>query len=237
MPALPPIIPVHAEAARYTATLLCAGELWTGPELWRPFAGYLAHRGWEAGLVDLREVGGGIAGRAAILAAHASGLAAPPVLVGHGAGALAVLGAAMGGRAAAVVLLAPLPPRSPALRALLTRWGTLWAVAFGRPVPPPEARAAVLALDELPAATRAGVERSLAAEHPAVVRELVRGRGARWRDRRRASPPPRCRPVAPLRPRMGAVRGGRPPLARAAPGRRAPRALRRGDGGTRRRRS
>src|SRR5579885_3418882 len=172
MPALPPIIPVHAEAARYTATLLCAGELWTGPELWRPFAGYLAHRGWEAGLVDLREVGGGIAGRAAILAAHASGLAAPPVLVGHGAGALAVLG----GRAAAVVLLAPLPPRSPALRALLTRWGTLWAVAFGRPVPPPEARAAVLALDELPAATRAGVERSLAAEHPAVVRELLRGR-------------------------------------------------------------
>src|SRR5581483_3885194 len=163
MPALPPIIPVHAEAARYTATLLCAGELWTGPELWRPFAGYLAHRGWEAGL-------------AAILAAHASGLAAPPVLVGHGAGALAVLGAAMGGRAAAVVLLAPLPPRSPALRALLTRWGTLWAVAFGRPVPPPEARAAVLALDELPAATRAGVERSLAAEHPAVVRELLRGR-------------------------------------------------------------
>jgi pimeloyl-ACP methyl ester carboxylesterase len=176
MPALLSITPVHAEAARYTATLLCAGELWTGPEVWRPFASYLAHRGWEAGLVDFRSIGGGIAGRAAVLAAHAAALAAPPVLVGHGAGALTVLGAAVGGRVAAVVLLAPLPPRSPALRALLTRWRTLGAVAFGRRVPPPEAQAAVLALDELPAATRAGVERSLAAEHPAVVRELLRGR-------------------------------------------------------------
>jgi pimeloyl-ACP methyl ester carboxylesterase len=34
----------------------------------------------------------------------------------------------------------------------------------------------VLALDELPAAARAGVERGLAAEHPAVLRELLRGR-------------------------------------------------------------
>ncbi|HLK10885.1 MAG TPA: alpha/beta fold hydrolase [Candidatus Binatia bacterium] len=168
--------PVHPEAARYASALICAGELWTGPEAWRGFAGYLAHRGWEAQIADLRRIDGGVVARAEALAAHARTLAAPPVLVGHGAGALAALAAAGLGPAAAVVLLAPLPPRSTALRALLGRWGVLRAVAFGRPVLPPAPPAAVLALDELPAATRAGVIGGLAADHPAAVLDLMRGR-------------------------------------------------------------
>ena len=45
---------VRAESARYTTSLLCIPGLWSAPLVWRDFAGYLAHRGWESHLLDVR---------------------------------------------------------------------------------------------------------------------------------------------------------------------------------------
>ena len=110
--------PVHAEAARYATSLLFLPGLWAGPELWRGVAGYLAHRGWEGGLVDLRTTAGGLEGRAQAVADYAAGLPAPPVLVGHDAGGLVALTAARRGLSAAVVLVAPRGPAGAARRAI-----------------------------------------------------------------------------------------------------------------------
>src|SRR5439155_769830 len=74
---------VRAESARYTTSLLCIPGLWSAPLVWRGFASYLAHRGWESQLLDVRAVDGGVATRAAAVAAHAAALSAPPVLIGH----------------------------------------------------------------------------------------------------------------------------------------------------------
>ena len=47
---------VHAESARYSAAVLCLPGLWSPPAVWRPFAGYLGHRGWESQLLDRKSV-------------------------------------------------------------------------------------------------------------------------------------------------------------------------------------
>ena len=112
---------VRAESARYTTSLLCIPGLWSAPLVWRDFAGYLAHRGWESHLLDVRAVDGGIATRAAAVAAHAAALSAPPVLIGHDVGGVVALAAAARAPAAAVVLLAPLVPGSSDARALAMR--------------------------------------------------------------------------------------------------------------------
>src|SRR5439155_249080 len=103
---------VRAESARYTTSLLCIPGLWSAPLVWRGFASYLAHRGWESQLLDVRAVDGGIATRAAAVAAHAAALSAPPVLIGHDVGGVVALAAAARAPAAAVVLLAPVVPGS-----------------------------------------------------------------------------------------------------------------------------
>src|SRR2546427_7516993 len=98
--------PVHAEAARYATSLLFLPGLWAGPELWRDVAGYLAHRGWESGLVDLRTAAGGLEGRAQAVVDYAAGLPAPPVLVGHHPRGVAAVAAPRRGKSAAVLLVA-----------------------------------------------------------------------------------------------------------------------------------
>src|SRR5437879_3501040 len=108
---------VRAESARYTTSLLCIPGLWSAPLVWRGFASYLAHRGWESHLLDVRAVDGGIATRAAAVAAHAAALSAPPVLIGHDVGGVVALAAAARAPAAAVVLLAPVVPGSAPARA------------------------------------------------------------------------------------------------------------------------
>src|SRR5262245_18883204 len=113
------VTPFHAESARYAVPLLLLPDLWAPARLWQPVASYLGHRGWEGQLVELR-CAGDLAARAAALSEVAGTLAAAPVLIGHGAGALVVLEAARRS-AAAVVLIAPLVPGSPSVRALTRR--------------------------------------------------------------------------------------------------------------------
>lgn len=169
---------VHAEGARYAACLVLVPGLWAGPEVWRGCAGFLGHRGWECHLLDLRGLAGGLEARAAAIADYTAALPAPAVLVGHDAGGLAALLAARRTSAAALVLLAPLAPGSRAARALVRSPSRLLALVRGRPVPPPAGRGAVLLAGGLPEPLRASVLGGLAAEDPAVVRDVAWGRVA-----------------------------------------------------------
>ncbi|HJQ82732.1 MAG TPA: hypothetical protein VKA21_01555, partial [Candidatus Binatia bacterium] len=54
----------HAEGPRYAAALVCIPGFWAGPVVWRGFASYLGHRGWESHLLDVRGVAGGTGARA-----------------------------------------------------------------------------------------------------------------------------------------------------------------------------
>ncbi len=132
--------PVHAESARYSASLLFLPELWAPARVWLPAATFFGHRGWEGQLVELRDTGA-LAGRAAALIEHARRLPHAPVVIGHGAGALVALEAARAGGAAAIVLVAPLVPGSPGARMLTHRWDAIAALALGRAIPPPRAAA------------------------------------------------------------------------------------------------
>jgi len=165
--------PVHAEAARYATSLLFLPGLWAGPELWRGAATYLAHRGWESGLVDLRTAVGGIASRAQQVADCAAGLPAPPVLVGHDAGALVALAAARRGPSAAVVLVAPQAPgQSPGQaveRAMVLGIAPFLALLRRRPVPAPEGWRAARLLGDLPGAARS----QLGADDPAAIWDVT----------------------------------------------------------------
>ena len=160
-----------AEGARYAAGLVCIPGLWAGSRVWRGFASYLGHRGWECHLLDVRGVGGGLTARAAAVREYAAALPAPAVLVGHDAGGLVALAAAARGTAAAVVLLAPLAPGSRAARQLVLAPRSLLALLAGRPVPVPAGPAAA-AWADLPPALRA----STGPEDAAAVRDVVWGR-------------------------------------------------------------
>ena len=160
--------PVHAESARYHASLAFVPGLWTGPGLWRGAASYLAHRGWEGELVDLRRVPGGLGARAAALAAHGAAGSAPRVFLGHGAGALVALAAARLCRPAAAVLVSPVPPGLPPGLG----WRSVPALMFGRPLAPP-----LRWLDRAGLSERGpGAMTDLGPEPGAAVRDVARGR-------------------------------------------------------------
>jgi pimeloyl-ACP methyl ester carboxylesterase len=163
------------EGPRYTAALVFVPGLWAGPDVWRSFASFLAHRGWEPHLLDTRALPGGIAGRATVIAEYAASLAAPPVIVGHDAGAVAALVASRGAAVAAVVLAAPLVPGSRGARALTLEPRNLFRLLAGRPVPPPHGPAAALAWATLDDAVRGRILRGLAPEDAAIVWEIARG--------------------------------------------------------------
>jgi alpha-beta hydrolase superfamily lysophospholipase len=145
--------------------------LWTTPAGWRRCAGFLAHRGWECHLVDVRSVAGGVAARGAALAEYARGIEGRSVLVGYDAGAWIVAAAAAPAGAAAVALVAPLPPGG-AVRGIAFDLRVLWALVAGRPVPPPAAADALWT--EVPGAPAALVETTPA--DPIVAREILWGR-------------------------------------------------------------
>jgi pimeloyl-ACP methyl ester carboxylesterase len=168
---------VPAEGARYAASLVLLPGLWSGRDAWRGFATYLAHRGWECRVLDLRGTGG-FAARAAALGEYLGGLSGPVVLLGHDAGASLALAAAgeARGRVAAVVLLAPLVPGSPGVRALTLEPRALVRIALGRTVRPPGERAAALAWGDLPPSVRAAAALRLGPDDAALVRDLLRAR-------------------------------------------------------------
>ena len=167
---------VHAEGERYAASLLLVPGLWAGRAVWRAVAGLLGHRGWECHLAEVRGLPGGHAGRAAALGEYAATLPAPPVLIGHDAGALLALAAARHAAAAALVLVAPLAPGSRGARALTISLATLRALLVGGPVPPPAGWRAALVAGDLPAAARGPVLAAWGPEDAAMVRDVAWGR-------------------------------------------------------------
>ena len=166
------IIPLHAEGARYSADLVFLPGLWSAPAVWRPAASYLAHRGWEGRIVGFGEVAGGLEARGAAVAAHLRQRSRPAVLVAHDAGAAVALHAASLRPVAAVVLVAPLDPTSPAVRTITRRWDVVAALLLGRALPPPAGAAAVRCYGSLPPEVASG----LVPERADAVLDVVRGR-------------------------------------------------------------
>jgi pimeloyl-ACP methyl ester carboxylesterase len=166
---------VHPEGARYAAAVVCIPGLWAAGGVWRGFASYLAHRGWECHLLGVREIPGGIEARAGAVADYVAELPVPAILLGHDAGALVALAAAQRRRPAAIVALAPLAPGSRGARLLVRAPGSLLALVLGRPVPPPAGAAAAPWLD-LVEPLAGGVRVALAPEDAASVRDVAWGR-------------------------------------------------------------
>jgi pimeloyl-ACP methyl ester carboxylesterase len=166
----------RAEGSRYAAALVLVPGLWAGPDVWRGFASFLGHRGWEAHLLHTRGLPGGLNARADAVAEYAAALPAPAVLLGHDAGAVVAQAAARRTRAAAAVLVAPLRPGSRGARALTLEPRNLLRLLLGHPVAPPRGHAVLLAWGELAAAARARVLATLGPEDAATVWEVARGR-------------------------------------------------------------
>jgi pimeloyl-ACP methyl ester carboxylesterase len=166
---------VHPEGARYTASIVCVPGLWSGAAVWRGFAGYLAHRGWECHLLELCGDAGGVAERAAAVADYVAALPTPAVLIGHDAGGLIALAAAARRAPAAIVLIAPLVPGNRAVRALGFDVRRLLALIVGGSVPPPTGRAGAEWMD-LPSGVSADIARALAPDDAGVVRDVIWGR-------------------------------------------------------------
>jgi pimeloyl-ACP methyl ester carboxylesterase len=167
----------RAEGGRYAARLLLLPGLWAGPAAWRPCAGYLAHRGWESHLGDLRPLAGGHEARGAAVAEYVRQLDAPTVLVAHGGGAATALAAARLGAAQGVVLVSPLVPGSRGARELILGLGSALPLLLGRPVPPPHGYQEDLLLGGLPDPIRANVRAELRPDSAAAVWETARGMG------------------------------------------------------------
>jgi pimeloyl-ACP methyl ester carboxylesterase len=164
----------HPEGPRYAASLVCIPGLWLGPGLWAGFASYLAHRGWECHLVDTGAVAGGVDARADAVATYVGELERAAILVAHDAGALVALAAAARRPPAALVLIAPLPPRARAARLLAATPRGVAGLVLGGAIPPPAGRSAAR---WLPAAdpVRARVAGALHAEDATVVRDVLWG--------------------------------------------------------------
>lgn len=103
---------IDPESAKFTAPLLLLHGLWSTPTIWRPFTGYLAHRGWLSIAPELTLAIRKTSPEAIedALVEVIAALPAPPVIVGHDLGAIHAL--RLVEKAVAVVALAPLvlPP-------------------------------------------------------------------------------------------------------------------------------
>jgi pimeloyl-ACP methyl ester carboxylesterase len=165
----------RAEGGRYAASLVLLSGLWAGPAAWRPCASYLAHRGWESHLLDLRGLPEGQAGRAAAVANYAAALGVPAILIAHGGAAGTAVAAARHGCARGLVLVSPLMPGSRGARELTLGLRTALPLVLGRPVPTPAGHPEDLLLGALPEPVRAGVRAGLAPEPAAFVWEVARG--------------------------------------------------------------
>jgi pimeloyl-ACP methyl ester carboxylesterase len=132
----------YGEGGKFTAPLMLVHGLWSNATVWRPFTGYLSHRGWNCFAVDLRgAVGMEDAERlVADLRATIGALEAPPVIVGHDLGAAIAQRCADAARA--LVAVAPLvltPPAGQGAAALGDAGGPLERL-LGRPLRPPRGR-------------------------------------------------------------------------------------------------
>lgn len=157
---------VEGEGAKFTAPMLLVHGLWDDPAVWRPFMGYLAHRGWQCFAVGWRSTPDGVrrdsltALDAEIVAAVAD-LGTSPIVVGHDLGALLALRAAPHARAVVALSPPPVPSIDPIHASYLARTGTLLERLRGRPLsaPPLHRRIEIAGLTP-------------AREAPALLREL-----------------------------------------------------------------
>ena len=166
---------VHAEGARYTASIVCAPGLWATAAVWRGVAGFLGHRGWECHLLDACGMPGGIGARARAVADYLGALPAPAILLAHDAGAAVALATAERAPVAALVLLAPLLPGTRAARRLAFAPRRLLPLVVGGMVPAPAENPSWL---DAPDPVRGSVLRGLRADDAGSVRDVLWGRVA-----------------------------------------------------------
>ncbi len=136
-----PVDMVRAESARFRHPLLLLHGLWTGSWIWREFQAYLAHRGWESWAPSFLEAPAAsfATDRVEWLVDACRTLPAPPIIIGHDAGAVIAATLASRVEAPAVVAIAPLLASvdSGAWGGLYA-WPRFWAARFlGGPVSPP----------------------------------------------------------------------------------------------------
>lgn len=169
-------IPIPCEAARYRPEILYVPSLWAAPGVWRGWAGFLGHRGWAGHLVSVREVEGGIDERARRVAALAREQETPPILVGHGAGALVAALAARDAAVTALVLVAPLVPGASRIGRLVLRWDAVLGLITGATLPPPPGEAMTDVLARIGTTLQREIVEGLAADTGAAVLDVVRPR-------------------------------------------------------------
>ena len=104
---------VRAESSRFHHPLLMVHGLWAGGWIWRRFAAYLAHRGWDVWVPSLLEDASlsELTNRHQVLSELCRTLPASPVIIGHDAGVALGVSLAFQVHAPAVVAIAPVLPR------------------------------------------------------------------------------------------------------------------------------
>ncbi len=103
---------VRAESSRFRHPLLMIHGLWTGGWIWRRFAAYLGHRGWESWLPSFLEEEPlpDANDRRRALIELCGTLPAPPVLVAHDVGVAIAAALAAEIAVPAIVAIAPVWP-------------------------------------------------------------------------------------------------------------------------------
>lgn len=162
----------RAESAKFHRPLLLVHGLWTGPWIWKRFASYLAHRGWESWTLSPATPRRAFEIATWEAAAEQIGRRFPhaPVMVAHGTAMTLVARLAERLDAPALVTIAPVvtPADSSSLGAVFRRPQFWRARIAGVRVPPPRGR------------LRAGLvggarEATLVADDGALFRALARG--------------------------------------------------------------
>jgi len=178
------------ERNKFTAPLLFLHGVWAGSWIWQNVAGALSQRGWEGWALDLRGRPGSrpvdalgkirLEDYVADVVVAARALWAPPVVCGHDLGALLALLTAAQIQPRALILLAPLLPRTwvadgrPPLP--LVRLSAVPALLWARPLHPPCATVTRdFLFTALPPSLQAQLHARLQPDSGTVVRALTRG--------------------------------------------------------------
>ena len=170
-----PVAIVRAESARFRHPLLLVHGLWTGAWIWRGFAAYVAHRGWDSWaptLLDDPETADATA-RLDRLRDVVRDLDEPPIVVTHDAGLVTAARLGADAEFPAVVALNPVLSPVDVGEPQCFRWPQFWyARWFGERVAPPAGSMA----RRLVAGT--GVSSEWRADSAAFFRDVATSRSA-----------------------------------------------------------